>query len=83
MKGGASVRLRPFCLSLARILLSFYIYALFLPRQKMRIIVAGIGEVGTHLAHMLSGGVDDIIAIDPLPEKISLLSRGRLPLLLC
>ena len=70
MKGGASVRLRPFCLSLARILLSFYIYALFLPRQKMRIIVAGIGEVGTHLAHMLSGGVDDIIAIDPLPEHL-------------
>ena len=31
----------------------------------MRIIVAGIGEVGTHLASMLAGGVDDIIAIDP------------------
>ncbi|MGP1363136.1 MAG: NAD-binding protein, partial [Bacteroides sp.] len=36
----------------------------------MRIIVAGIGEVGTHLAHMLAGGMDDIIAIDPLPENL-------------
>ena len=33
--------------------------------KEMRIIVAGIGEVGTHLASMLAGGGDDIIAIDP------------------
>ncbi len=36
----------------------------------MRIIVAGIGEVGTHLASMLAGGVDDIIAIDPDRENL-------------
>ena len=31
----------------------------------MRIIVAGIGEVGTHLATMLSDAKHDVVAIDP------------------
>jgi len=36
----------------------------------MRIIVAGAGEVGTHLAKMLSNEKHDLIVIDPDAEKL-------------
>jgi trk system potassium uptake protein len=36
----------------------------------MKIIVAGAGEVGTHLAKMLSNEKHDITVIDPNPEKL-------------
>lgn len=36
----------------------------------MRIIVAGIGEVGTHLATMLSDARHDVMAIDPEEENL-------------
>lgn len=41
----------------------------------MRIIVAGIGEVGTHLAAMLANSYHDIVAIDPNPELLEKLQR--------
>ncbi|MFP4366906.1 MAG: NAD-binding protein, partial [Bacteroidales bacterium] len=36
----------------------------------MKIIIAGAGEVGTHLAKMLSNEKHDIIVIDPDSEKL-------------
>ncbi len=36
----------------------------------MRIIIAGAGEVGTHLARMLSQVDHEIIVIDPKPERL-------------
>lgn len=36
----------------------------------MRIIIAGAGEVGTHLAKMLSNENHEIIIIDPDPDKL-------------
>ena len=36
----------------------------------MRIIVAGAGEVGSHLAKMLSQENHDIVLIDPNEEKL-------------
>ena len=37
----------------------------------MKIVIAGAGEVGTHLARMLSGQHHDIILLDDNPEKLS------------
>jgi trk system potassium uptake protein TrkA len=34
----------------------------------MNIIVAGAGEVGTHLAKMLAKEYHDIVVIDPMPR---------------
>jgi len=39
----------------------------------MRIIVAGIGEVGRHLAAMLANSYHDIVAIDPLASNLNAL----------
>ncbi|HOP00157.1 MAG TPA: NAD-binding protein, partial [Bacteroidales bacterium] len=36
----------------------------------MRIIIAGAGEVGSHLAKMLSNENHDIIIIDPEDERL-------------
>ena len=36
----------------------------------MRIIIAGAGEVGTHLAKMLSNENHEIILIDPEEERL-------------
>uniref|UniRef100_UPI003FEDA6D5 NAD-binding protein n=1 Tax=Phocaeicola sp. TaxID=2773926 RepID=UPI003FEDA6D5 len=36
----------------------------------MKIIIAGAGEVGTHLAKMLSGEKQDIILMDTDEEKL-------------
>ena len=37
----------------------------------MRIVIAGAGEVGTHLARMLSNENHDIILMDDDPERLS------------
>lgn len=42
----------------------------------MRIVIAGAGEVGTHLARMLSQEKLDIVLMDPDPERLSLSSSG-------
>ncbi len=42
----------------------------------MKIIVAGAGEVGTHLAKMLGNENHDIIVIDPDPEKLRIIESG-------
>lgn len=42
----------------------------------MRIIVAGAGEVGTHLAKMLSNEKHDVIVIDPDAEKLSFIESS-------
>ena len=36
----------------------------------MRIIIAGAGEIGTHLAKMLSNENHEIILIDPDDERL-------------
>ncbi len=41
----------------------------------MKIVIAGSGEVGTHLARMLRGQNHDIILLDEDPEKLSQISR--------
>lgn len=41
----------------------------------MKVVIAGAGEVGTHLARMLSREDHDIILIDEDPEKLSQISR--------
>jgi trk system potassium uptake protein len=41
----------------------------------MRIVIAGAGEVGTHLARMLSHENHDIFLLDEDPEKLSLINR--------
>ncbi len=41
----------------------------------MKIVIAGAGEVGTHLARMLSGENHDIILLDDDPEKLNHISR--------
>jgi trk system potassium uptake protein TrkA len=41
----------------------------------MKIVIAGAGEVGTHLARMLSGEDHDIILLDDDPEKLSQIGR--------
>ena len=42
----------------------------------MRIIVAGAGEVGIHLAKMLSNEKHDLIVIDPDAEKLHFIETG-------
>lgn len=42
----------------------------------MRIIVAGAGEVGTHLAKMLSNEKHDVIVIDPDAEKLGFIESS-------
>lgn len=42
----------------------------------MNIIIAGAGEVGTHLAKMLSQEYHDIVVIDPDTEKLAQLSSS-------
>ena len=42
----------------------------------MKIIIAGAGEVGTHLAKMLSNEKHDIIVIDPDAEKLHFIESG-------
>jgi len=41
----------------------------------MKIVIAGAGEVGTHLARMLRGHNHDIILLDDDPEKLGQVSR--------
>ncbi len=41
----------------------------------MRIIIAGLGEVGMHLAQMLAQNRHDIVAIDPHAENLARLSE--------
>ncbi len=43
--------------------------------HTMRIIVAGIGEVGRHLATMLASSYHAIVAIDPKQEKLDALAE--------
>ena len=38
----------------------------------MKIIIAGAGEVGTHLAKMLSQEKQDIILMDPSEERLNI-----------
>ena len=40
----------------------------------MKIVIAGAGEVGTHLAKMLSDESHDIVLLDDSPEKLSKIS---------
>lgn len=42
----------------------------------MRIILAGAGEVGTHLAKMLSKENHDVVVIDPDSEKLEFIESG-------
>lgn len=42
----------------------------------MKIIIAGAGEVGTHLAKMLSNEFHDIMVIDPDEEKLKLIDAN-------
>ena len=37
----------------------------------MKIVIAGAGEVGTHLAKMLTDESHDIVLLDDSPEKLS------------
>ena len=41
----------------------------------MKIVIAGIGEVGSHLAKMLGNGDHDIVVIDPVDERIKSLAE--------
>lgn len=41
----------------------------------MKVVIAGAGEVGTHLAKMLSNENHDIVLLDDSPEKLSLISN--------
>ena len=43
----------------------------------MRIVIAGAGEVGTHLAKMLSQENQDIILMDPKEERLSTMSSTQ------
>lgn len=38
----------------------------------MNIVIAGAGEVGTHLAKMLSQEEQNIVLIDPNPKRLEL-----------
>ncbi|MDD4227314.1 MAG: Trk system potassium transporter TrkA [Mariniphaga sp.] len=40
----------------------------------MKVVIAGAGEVGTHLARMLSNEDHDIVLLDDSPEKLSIIS---------
>ena len=40
----------------------------------MKVVIAGAGEVGTHLARMLSNEDHDIVLLDDSPEKLSTIS---------
>lgn len=40
----------------------------------MKVVIAGAGEVGTHLARMLSNENHDIVLLDDSPEKLSKIS---------
>ncbi|MDD4109421.1 MAG: NAD-binding protein, partial [Prolixibacteraceae bacterium] len=40
----------------------------------MKVVIAGAGEVGTHLARMLSNEDHDIVLMDDSPEKLSKIS---------
>ena len=40
----------------------------------MKVVIAGAGEVGTHLARMLSNEDHDIVLMDDSPEKLSRIS---------
>jgi len=42
----------------------------------MRIVIAGAGEVGSHVAKLLSGENQDIVVVDSNPEKISVLDAN-------
>jgi len=42
----------------------------------MKIIIAGAGEVGTHLARMLSNGKHDIVVIDSDAEKLKFIEQN-------
>ena len=42
----------------------------------MKIIIAGAGVVGTHLAKMLSQEKHDIILMDPSEERLNLTSSS-------
>ncbi|MEE0690760.1 MAG: NAD-binding protein, partial [Bacteroidaceae bacterium] len=42
----------------------------------MKIIIAGAGAVGTHLAELLSRENQDIVLIDESPEKTAKLSNA-------
>lgn len=42
----------------------------------MKIIIAGAGEVGSHLAKMLSNEANDITVIDNVPERLEALSTN-------
>jgi trk system potassium uptake protein len=46
----------------------------------MKVVIAGAGEVGTHLARMLSNENHDIVLLDDSPEKLSKIS-GEVDLL--
>ncbi|NOR75677.1 MAG: Trk system potassium transporter TrkA [Draconibacterium sp.] len=41
----------------------------------MKIVIAGAGEVGTHLAQMLTNEDHDIVLLDDSPEKLSKISQ--------
>ncbi len=41
----------------------------------MKIVIAGAGEVGTHLARMLSGQNHDIVLLDDDPDRLSRISH--------
>ncbi|MBN1985481.1 MAG: Trk system potassium transporter TrkA [Prolixibacteraceae bacterium] len=41
----------------------------------MKVVIAGAGEVGTHLARMLSNEHHDIVLLDDSPEKLSKISN--------
>ena len=42
----------------------------------MKIIIAGAGEVGSHLAKMLSNESNDITVIDSEKERLDMLSEN-------
>ncbi len=43
--------------------------------RYMKVVIAGAGEVGTHLAKMLANEKHDIILLDDSPEKLAIISR--------
>jgi trk system potassium uptake protein TrkA len=42
----------------------------------MKIVIAGAGEVGTHLARMLSGQNHDIVLLDDNPDRLNLIRHS-------
>jgi trk system potassium uptake protein TrkA len=42
----------------------------------MRVVIAGIGEVGSHLTKMLANGDHNIVVIDPVEDRIKNLSES-------